>query len=223
MISPKKKLRILIADDHEMVRQGLRRVLETRPDWEVCGEAANGRKAVEQARRLQPDVVVLDLSMPLVSGLVATRQIRKALPQTEVLILTMHDSDELIREVLAAGARGYLLKTDAGTVLLAAVESVSRHQPFSTSKVEDLILRGFLTPEPGAAAAAATTRGTLTTREGQVLDLVADGLSSKEIAKTLGLSVKTVETHRSNLMRKLNLHSVAAVIRYGIMRGAIGP
>ncbi len=131
---PKKKLRILIADDHEMVRQGLRRVLETRPDWEVCGEAANGRKAVEQARRLQPDVVVLDLSMPLVSGLVATRQIRKALPQTEVLILTMHDSDELIREVLAAGARGYLLKTDAGTVLLAAVESVSRHQPFFPRK-----------------------------------------------------------------------------------------
>ena len=135
----------------------------------------------------------------------------------------MHDSDELIREVLAAGARGYLLKTDAGTVLLAAVESVSRHQPFSTSKVEDLILRGFLTPEPGAAAAAATTRGTLTNREGQVLDLVADGLSSKEIAKTLGLSVKTVETHRSNLMRKLNLHSVAAVVRYGLSRGAIGP
>ena len=219
---PKKKLRILIADDHEMVRQGLRRVLETRPDWEVCGEAANGRKAVEQARRLQPDVVVLDLSMPLVSGLVATRQIRKALPQTEVLILTMHDSDELIREVLAAGARGYLLKTDAGTVLLAAVESVSRHEAFFTSKVEDLILRGFLTPDPGAAAAAAT-RPTLTNREGQVLDLVAECLSSKEIANMLSLSVKTVETHRSNLMRKLNLHSVAAVVRYGIMRGAIGP
>ena len=222
MISPKKKLRILIADDHEMVRQGLRRVLETRPDWEVCGEAANGRKAVEQARRLQPDVVVLDLSMPLVSGLVATRQIRKALPQTEVLILTMHDSDELIREVLAAGARGYLLKTDAGTVLLAAVESVSRHEAFFTSKVEDLILRGFLKPDPGAAAAAAT-RPTLTNREGQVLDLVAECLSSKEIANMLSLSVKTVETHRSNLMRKLNLHSVASVVRYGIMRGAIGP
>ena len=219
---PKKKLRILIADDHEMVRQGLRRVLETRPDWEVCGEAANGRKAVEQARRLRPDVVVLDLSMPLVSGLVATRQIRKALPQTEVLILTMHDSDELIREVLAAGARGYLLKTDAGTVLLAAVESVSRHEPFFTSKVEDLILRGFLTPDPGAAAAAATRR-TLTNREGQVLDLVAECLSSKEIANMLSLSVKTVETHRSNLMRKLNLHSVASVVRYGIMWGAIGP
>ena len=109
MISPKKKLRILIADDHEMVRQGLRRVLGTRPDWDVCGEAANGRKAVEQARRLRPDVVVLDLTMPLVNGLAATQQIRKALPQTEVLILTMHDSDELIRDVLTAGARGYVL------------------------------------------------------------------------------------------------------------------
>ena len=219
---PKKKLRILIADDHEMVRQGLRRVLGTRPDWDVCGEAANGRKAVEQARRLRPDVVVLDLTMPLVNGLAATQQIRKALPQTEVLILTMHDSDELIRDVLTAGARGYVLKSDGGTVLLAAVESVSRHQPFFTSKVEDIILRGFLKPDPGAATAA-TTRGTLTNREGQILDLVAEGQSSKEIANILSLSVKTVETHRSNLMRKLNLHSVAAVIRYGIMRGAIGP
>ena len=219
---PKKKLRILIADDHEMVRQGLRRVLGTRPDWEVCGEAANGQEAVDQARRLRPDVVVLDLSMPQVSGLVATREIRKALPQTEVLIFTMHDSEQLIREVLAAGARGYLLKTDAGTVLLAAVESVSRHQPFFTSKVGSLVLRGFLTPEPGAAAGEAA-RGTLTKREEQVLDLVTEGLSSKEIAKTLGLSVKTVETHRSNLMRKLNLHSVAAVVRYGLSRGAIGP
>jgi len=221
MRSPKNKLRILIADDHEMVRQGLRRVLGTRPNWEVCGEAANGQEAVDQARRLRPDVVVLDLSMPLLSGLVATREIRKALPQTEVLIFTMHDSEHLIREVLAAGARGYLLKTDAGTVLLAAVESVSRHEPFFTTKVGSLVLRGFLTPEPGAAAAA--TRGTLTKREEQVLDLVAEGLSSKEIAKTLGLSAKTVETHRSNLMRKLNLHSVGAVIRYGLSRTAIIP
>ena len=213
-----RKLRILIADDHEMIRQGLRRVLGTRLDWEVCGEAVNGREAVAQARKLKPDVVVLDLSMPHSSGLVATRAIRKALPQTEILILTMHYSDQLIREVLAAGARGYLLKTDAGTLLLAAVESVSQGKPFFTSKVANLILHGFLAP--GQLAEPVAAHGGLTAREEQVLNLVAEGLSSKEIATTLHLSVKTVETHRSNLMRKLDLHSVGAVVRYAMNRGA---
>ena len=221
MKPPPAKLRILIADDHEMVRQGLRRVLGTRPSWEICGEAVNGRAAVEQARKLKPDVVVLDLSMPLLSGLVATRQIRKALPQTEILILTMHDSEQLIREVLAAGARGYLLKSDAGTLLLAAVESVSRSKPFFTSKVSNLVLSGFLGSGSGAHAAPPPAGG-LTVREEQILNLVADGLSSKEIATDLGLSVKTVETHRSNLMRKLNLHSVSAVVRYALNRGVNG-
>ena len=158
--------------------------------------------------------------MPKVGGLVATREIRKALPQTEVLILTMHDSEQLIREVLAAGARGYLLKTDAGTVLLAAVESVSRRQTFFTPKVGDLVLRGFLTP--AAHADASSAHSALTPRESQVLSLVAEGLSSKEIARTLGLSVKTVDTHRSNLMRKLDLHSVAAVVHFGLGRGEAG-
>jgi DNA-binding NarL/FixJ family response regulator len=211
------KLRILIADDHEMVRQGLKRVLGMRPGWEVCGEAANGLEAVELARRLKPDIVVLDLSMPRVGGLVATREIRKALPQTEVLILTMYDSEQLIREVLAAGARGYLLKSDAGALLLAAVESISRRQPFFTPKVGDFVLRGFLKPASGADASSG--KSALTLREGQVLKLVAEGLSSKEIARTLGLSVKTVETHRSNMMRKLDLHSVAAVVHFGLGRG----
>ena len=217
---PPRELRILIADDHEMVRQGLRRVLETHSDWVVCGEAANGIEAVKLARRLKPNVAVLDLSMPRMDGLEATREIRKALPHTEVLILTMHDSEQLIREVLAAGARGYLLKTDAGTVLLAAVESVSRRQPFFTPKVGDLVLRGFLAP--ASDADASSVHSNLTQREKQVLKLVADGLSSKEIAQTLDLSVKTVETHRSNMMRKLDLHSVAAVVHFGLSRGKIG-
>lgn len=182
-----------------MVRQGLRRVLGTRPGWVVCGEAANGLEAVKLARRLKPNVAVLDLSMPQMDGLEATREIRKALPHTEVLILTMHDSEQLIREVLAAGARGYLLKTDAGTVLLAAVESVSRRQPFFTPKVGDLVLRGFLAPASDADTSSAHSN--LTQRERQVLNLVSEGLSSKEIAQTLGLSVKTVETHHSNMMR----------------------
>jgi DNA-binding NarL/FixJ family response regulator len=216
-----RKLRILIADDHEIVRQGLKLLLGRRPDWEICGEAENGREAVEQARQLKPEVVVLDWSMPQLGGLAATRQIRKALPQTEVLILTMYDSEQLIREVLAAGARGYLLKTDTGPALLEAVESVSRRQPFFTSKVGALILRGFLTPERGTEAPVAHFG--LTKREEQILNLVTEGLSSKEIAKTLALSIKTVETHRANLMRKLNLHSVAEVVRYGLNRGAVGP
>ena len=214
------KLRILIADDHEMVRQGLKRVLGMRPGWVICGEATNGIEAVELARRLKPNVVVLDLSMPRMDGLEATREIRKALPHTEVLILTMHDSEQLIREVLAAGARGYLLKSDAGTLLLAAVESVSRRQSFYTPKVGDLVLRGFLKPASGADASSA--HNTLTPREDQVLNLVAEGLSSKEIAQTLGLSVKTAETHRSNMMRKLDLHSVSAVVRFALGRGRIG-
>ncbi|MEI6784549.1 MAG: response regulator transcription factor [Verrucomicrobiota bacterium] len=214
-----RKLRILIADDHEMIRQGLRRVLGTHPHWEICGEAVNGREAVEQAQQLKPDVVVLDLSMPHGSGLVATRAIRKALPQTEVLILTMHDSEQMIREVLAAGARGYLLKSDAGTLLLAAVESVSRSKPFFTPKAGDLMLRDLLAPGQGGAAAPSE----LTAREEQVLKLIAEDLSSKEIANKLGLSVKTVETHRVNLMRKLNLHSVSAVVRYVLTRSGIVP
>ena len=220
MKSRPRKLRILIADDHEMIRQGLKRVLGMRPGWEICGEASNGLEAVELARRLKPDIVVLDLSMPRVGGLVATREIRKALPQTEILILTMHDSEQLIREVLAAGARGYLLKSDAGTLLLAAVESISRRQPFFTPKVGDLVLRGFLKPVSGSEASLA--HSALTQREEQVLKLVAEGLSSKEIARTLGLSAKTVETHRSNLMRKLDLHSLAAVIHFGLGRGETG-
>lgn len=217
----KATLRILIADDHVLVRHGLRQVLGKRPGWEVCGEAADGSQAVELARRLKPDVVILDLSMPGTGGLEATREIRKALPQAEVLILTMHDSEGLVREVLAAGARGYLLKSDAGAALLSAVESVGRHQPFFTSKIRDLILRGFITPSGDMREAPA--EGNLTRREAQILGLVAESLSSKEIAKALDLSVKTVETHRSNFMRKLDLHSVSAVVRYALTRTATGP
>ena len=213
-------LRILIADDHVLVRHGLRLVLGTRPGWKICGEAADGSEAVDLARRLEPDVAILDLSMPGTGGLEATRKIRKILPRTEILILTMHDSEELVREVLAAGARGYLLKTDTGSALLSAVESVSRHQPFFTSAVADLILRGFLRH---AGPDATSPHSRLTKREDQMLNLVAEGLSSKEIAKSLGLSVKTVETHRANFMRKLGIHSVGAVVRYALTRTAIAP
>jgi DNA-binding NarL/FixJ family response regulator len=216
------QLRIVIADDHEIVRQGFRTLLAQRPDWIVCGEAASGREVVELARQLKPDMVVMDLSLPELNGLEATRQIRKELPRTRVLVLTVGHSEQLIREVLAAGADGYVLKTDAATVLLTAVESLSRRQPFFTLPVAELMVRGFLASPPGAEHPPATLSA-LTARERQVLKLVAGGRSNKETAQALGVSVKTVETHRANLMRKLRLHSVSELVRYAIRLEVIEP
>jgi DNA-binding NarL/FixJ family response regulator len=209
------KLRILLADDHEVVRNGLRHIVEKQPGWEVCGEAATGREAVEKAIKLKPDIVVMDMSMPELNGLEATRQIRPALPRTEVLILTMHQSGQMVRELLAAGARGYLLKSDAGNALVAAVQSLRKGKPYFTPEVSELVLSGYLKPnDPGQAQAGSIEQ--LTPRERQIVQLVAEGKSSKEIAWTLKISVKTAETHRSNLMRKLHVHSVSEVVRYAI-------
>lgn len=217
-----RSLRILIADDHEMVRRGLRATLTEQPGWDVCGEAATGRQAVELAAELKPDVVVLDLSMPELSGLEATRQIRKAAPRAEVLILTMHESENLVREVLTAGARGYVLKNDAGRVLVQAVENLSQHKPYFTAKVSEVVLDQFLKPAP-APAAPDTRPSRLTSREREILQLIAEGKSNKEVADCLGISVRTAETHRTNLMRKLNLHSVSDVTRYAIRNQIIEP
>ena len=208
-----KTLRILIADDHEMVRQGLRRVIEEQEGWSVCAEANTGREAVEKAKQLRPEIVITDFSMPDLNGLEATRQIRAALPRTEVLILTMHDSEQLVREVLAAGARGYILKTDAGHSLVAAVNALAQHKPYFTSKVSELVLEGFLNPQNPLADEGA---GRLTPREREIVQLLAEGKSNKEVAAPLGISVKTAETHRTNIMRKLKLHSMSELVRYAI-------
>ncbi len=207
------RLRILVADDHEVVRRGLRTILESHPGWEVCAEARTGREAVAKAKELNPGVVVLDFSMPDLNGLEATRQIRQALPQTEVLILTMHDSERLAFEFLTAGARGYLLKADAGKDLVAAVEQLRQHRPFFTSKVSDLVLSGFLHPKRTGAGGKDYV---LTARESEVVQLIAEGKISKEIADRLDISVNTVETHRTNIMRKLNIHTVGQLVRYAI-------
>lgn len=205
-------LRILVADDHHVVRTGLRTLLETESGWEVCAEAANGREAVEKVRDLKPDVAVLDISMPLLNGVEATRQIRKLSSKTEILILTMHDSESLIQEVLEAGARGYILKDDADRSLIAAVRSLQQHKPYLSSRVSETFSKTLLSSNNDSAS----ERRRLTPREREVLQLLAEGKSNKEIAGFLGISVKTAETHRANIMLKLDFHSITELVRYAV-------
>lgn len=209
-------LKLLLADDHEIVRQGLKSILAALRDCEVVGEASDGRQAVQMTKDLNPDIVVLDIGMPLLNGLEATRQILKMRPQTKVLILTMHESDTVIREVLDAGARGYILKTDAGRDLVTAVESLRRNKTFFTSRVSQMILDGFLKGDPRPDRNGENGGIRLTPRQREMVQLLAEGKSSKEVAVTLDVSVKTAETHRANIMRKLDCHSVSEVVRYAI-------
>ncbi|MEI7730213.1 MAG: response regulator transcription factor [Verrucomicrobiota bacterium] len=208
-------IRILIADDHDVVREGLRTLLAARAHFEVCGEAATGRAAVALTLKLKPHVVVMDFSMPELNGLEATRQIRKTLPDTEVLILTMHDSETLARAVLAAGARGFLLKTHAKGQLAAAVDTLAQHQPFFTGTLSVHVVNACLNPGQSLAKnGGAADR--LTPREREIVQLIAEGRTNKEIALQLGLSVKTADAHRANVMRKLDLHSVSELVRYAV-------
>ena len=207
-------LRILLADDHDIVRRGLKDLLEQHVGWQVCAEASNGREAVELALQHRPHVAVIDLSMPELNGLEATRRIRQNLPDTEVLIFTMHESEELIREVLGAGARGYLLKSDAVRQLIPAVESLSQKKPYFAGRVSEVLLDGFL--KGGQATLEGPTAERLTSREREVVQLLAEGKSNKQIARLLDLSVKTVETHRTAAMRKLELNSLPDLVRYAV-------
>jgi DNA-binding NarL/FixJ family response regulator len=208
-------LTILIADDHDVVRRGLRSLLESQVGWVVCGEAANGREAVEMTMALKPAIVIMDITMPDLTGLQATRQILKTAPKTEIIVLTMHESPELVREMLDAGARGYVLKTDKGRELMSAVEAVQNHNTFFTSKVAEVVLHGFL--ETDRTGMRAQEKGQpLTAREKEVVQLLGEGKSNKEVAASLDISVKTAEAHRVNIMRKLNAHSVVDVVRYAM-------
>ena len=205
-------LRIIIVDDHAVVRRGVRALLESQPGWEVAGEAVTGREAVDLAKRLYPDIVVMDLSLPELNGLDAARQILKDSPRTEVLVLTMHHSEELVRNVLQAGARGYVLKSDADASLIAAVESLRDHKPFLTSTVTEFVLDDYV----HRAEEDVVNAGTVTPREREIIQLLAEGKSNKETASALSVSVKTVEAHRANIMRKLRLRSVSDLVRYAI-------
>ena len=198
-----------ILNDHEVVRSGLRKILETRPDWEVVAEAADGKEAIVKATETKPDVAVVDYSLPLINGVEVTRQLLKRLPSTEILIFTMHDNETLIDELLSAGARGFLLKSDAARHLLEAIETLAARKSFFTSKVSETLLKSFL-------LRSSRSQSILTPRERQITQLIAEGHTNKQIANLLNLSLKTVETHRSAVMRKLNLSSSAELVRYAI-------
>jgi DNA-binding NarL/FixJ family response regulator len=215
--------RILIADDHEIVRRGLRSIVEGQGDLEITGEALTGREAIEQVRRLKPDLVIMDIGMPELNGLDATRHILKEFPSTEILILTMHESEQLIREVLDVGARGYMLKSDAGRDLMAAIESLRRHKPFFTSKVSEMVLTGFLRGGGNSDEPEDALRLRLTAREREIVQLLAEGKSNKEVANQLNISVKTAETHRARIMAKLGLRSIGELVRYAVRNRIVEP
>jgi len=215
------KLRILIADDHEVVRRGLCTLLQSHEGWEICGEATNGRSAVEMARELKPDVVILDIGMPNLNGLAATRQLVQQDPTCKVIVLTITDSDQVIREALDAGARGFVLKSDAARDLVTAVEALQRNRMFFTPRVNDLVLAGFLNRGNDGSTATAPRLPQLTPREREVIQLLAEGKSSKEVACVLNVSTKTAETHRSNIMRKLGFHSIRDLVVYAVKNNII--
>jgi DNA-binding NarL/FixJ family response regulator len=215
------KLRILIADDHEVVRRGLCTLLQSHEGWEICGEAVDGRVAVSKAKELKPDVVIVDIGMPGLNGLAATRQLVQQDPNCKVIVLTITDSDQVIREALDAGARGFVLKSDAARDLVAAVEALQRNRMFFTPRVNDMVLAGFLDRRNGTSSNVPPQLPRLTPREREVIQLLAEGKSSKEVASVLNLSTKTAETHRSNIMRKLGFHSIRDLVVYAVKNNII--
>jgi DNA-binding NarL/FixJ family response regulator len=212
-------VRILIADDHELFRRGVAAELTQVPGWVVSGEATNGRDAVALAAQIKPDVVVLDLTMPELNGLETARQIIAADPGARILILTAHESEQLVREVLSAGAQGYVLKSDAGRTLVAALQALLEGRSFFTSNVARMVLDGYLRNESSEAPSVQS----LSAREREIVQLLAEGNSNKDIARALNISVKTAETHRSNVMRKMEFASLAELVRYAIRNKIIEP
>jgi DNA-binding NarL/FixJ family response regulator len=215
-------LRILIADDHAVTRAGLRDLLSNRPGWTVCAEATTGREAVALTEQYRPNIVVMDIVMPELSGLEATRRIRRLLPRTEVLVLSLHYSDELVRKVMDAGARGYVLKSDASKDLVSAIRAVANRQPYFTSSAKEVLIRSSV-DQNLKAASSVSDYNALTGREREIVQLLAEGHTSKEVAVSLGITVKTAETHRTNVMRKLRMHSVSELVRFAVKHHMIEP
>ena len=209
-----KKTRILLADDHAVVRNGFRRILSAEADMEVVGEAANGQEALDRAAELQPDVVVMDVTMPELNGIEATRRLMESSPRTRVLALSMHKDGVYVREILRAGARGYLLKDSGESDLLAAVRAVARGEGYLSPAVSDAVLNDYRRHVTDPV-------DLLTSREREVLQLIAEGKTNKEVATHLNLSVYTVEAHRGRIMEKLNLHSTGELVRFALRNGLI--
>jgi DNA-binding NarL/FixJ family response regulator len=214
-----KPIRLLLVDDHAVVRSGIRFVLEKQPGWEVCGEAQTGREGVAAALQLKPDVVIQDITLPELSGMEAFRQIKKALPDTEVIMFTAHEMEDLVYQVFDAGARSYLLKTDDPSQLIDAVRAAAEHKPYFTPRVSEIILRrlqgnamGGERPAPGSS---------LTPREREAVKFIAEGRTNKELADLLGVSLRTAESHRASVMQKLGLKTIGELIRYALRNGII--
>ncbi|HEV2731040.1 MAG TPA: response regulator transcription factor [Terriglobales bacterium] len=208
-------LRLLVADDHEIVRRGLCALLKSHAEWEVCAEAADGWEAVDKAQQLKPDIVILDIGMPNLNGLTATREILQAQPKQKILILTITDEEQVIREILEAGARGFVLKSDAARDLVAAIEALQAGTTFFSSRVGEMVLRAYLNQKQGHAEDEPNPFS-LSSRERQIVQLLAEGKRTKEIASILDLSVKTTERYRANIMRKLGLHSRGELVLYAV-------
>ena len=210
--------RIVLADNHEMIRLGVRSILSGHRHWQIVGEASNGRDALDLIRSARPDIAIVDYSLPAMNGLELTRTVKKELPRTEILIFTMHDREDIVAEVLLAGARGYLFKSDASKQLVNAVEALAVHRPFFSGKVSQTLLDRFI-----LMASRDQTAGALTPREREIVQLIAEGRLNKEIGAILGISVKTVETHRAAVMQKLELKNSTELIRYAVRNHIIEP
>jgi len=215
-------MRILIADDHDIIRRGLKALLASHAGWEICAEAKTGREAVNLAEGTRPDIVVMDISMPELNGLEAARRIHKLMPKTEILILSVHFSDQLVRDILDVGARAYIMKSDADRDLVAAIEAIANRRSFFTSKAAEMMLNTGTNNHPGSDLET-VRKNRITSREREIIQLLAEGKSSKEAAVTLGISVKTAETHRANIMRKLELHSVSELVLYAVKNNIVEP
>jgi DNA-binding NarL/FixJ family response regulator len=213
-------VRILVAEDHDVVRRGLKDLLAAREGWEIVGEARTGRQAVELARSLAPAVVVLDISLPELSGIEAIRRIRATSPQTEVAVFTMHEDEVFVGDAVGAGARAYVLKSEPGIRILEALDALGRHEPFFSPRVANLLVRALLRARDGGSA---DTEDPLTQREREVAQLLVEGLNTRSVAARLGISTKTVDSHRSGIMRKLGLSSMADLVRYAIRHRLVDP
>ena len=211
-----KPVAILIVDDHTVVRRGLRALLETQPGWTICGEASNGTEAVEKAAQQQPEVVILDIGMPEMNGVLATVRIREVAPHARVLVLTMHNGEEVIQSCLEAGAHGYVLKSDAERDLISAIQALVQHKTYFTESATNVVLENLRDKQRDGTEETSGER--LTSREQEIVQLLAEGRSNKEVAASLGIATRTVESHRANIMSKLHLGTFSDLMRYAIRK-----